>query len=1183
MRFERIDLTAYGNFTNKSLDLSDPAKTVHVIYGPNEAGKSTVKNAIEELLFGFNGQTKFNFKHPYPAMALGATLANTAGARISFVRRKRARGSDLFTLANEQVSAAVLTPYVGGLTRDAYENQFCLSRKSLIDGSTEIANGTGEVGENLYNAALGNTSLHDIIARLEKQRDDLFTSGARTKPLNAAITAYETQRQAARAFVVRPEEWQRIVGQRDTLAAQIADIESQIGELAALTGLLTSLRACYPNYDRLRLARAALLEAADEPRMAPDVVQAVADLLKDLDEAEREIARCGTRIARLGEMIGPDQVDPLIPHRAVIDGLKGRVNTYRKNFADLQDRDLRGHARRNAEAAQRDLDSVWPGLALDEARKRVITQDAQTRGNALVLDLVRLGEQCRNAVGAERALLDQIADVDGELAELAATRDLNAMRATVAAAAADGRLDTDVSQSDGDVAQAAKAAATTLAALGLYPGSLAGLEAAALPLAATVDRHDGIFDDLRAREERNDERREDARAKHADACEQLDAMAREGDIHTLADLTAARADRDGRFVALKERWQGGAAIPDLDAAAGEYEPAVVGADRIADTLRQQAERVTRVATLEAQRDAADAEIARLAEERTAIATDRTAADGAWEAEWAPLQVAPMPPAEMRAWLQDAHEVRRLAVEADEAVGARDELIARRSRLRSELVDVLQAVGGDIPAGETIEPILGIARDVLAAADQIELTRTRLSADKARHNRSLSKLRRDTAAAEGDLAAATTAFAAILERVWLPADLPAAGFANTLSAVASFHTADRRARDDKARADGIDRDNAAFRDAVVAFAHDHAPDLEALAGPSPDVVTESLGHRLATATTAFDHRAALLEQLASERTGLTEETDKRDLLAIKLAAILAREGITRDVLPARLDRSRILNTHADTVVAETEHLEIGTGLTLTKCDLQYGDRDRAALDRDLAVTNGRIERLTGERNSLNPALWELNERLRRMDGSSAAADAQTTLAALGATVDHEARRWIEVSLALHVLKEQIREYAEAHQGAVIVRASHYLSILTNGAYEKLRAVNDGERNVLEAVHQDGRGLEIEALSEGTRDQLFLALRLAALEEYLKNSEPQPLILDDTFIAFDDTRTERAFRALAEIAGQTQVLYFTHHAACVDAARACVPAEQLAVHDLHDDVGADAGAPALATSGNGGLTK
>ena len=94
------------------------------------------------------------------------------------------------------------------------------------------------------------------------------------------------------------------------------------------------------------------------------------------------------------------------------------------------------------------------------------------------------------------------------------------------------------------------------------------------------------------------------------------------------------------------------------------------------------------------------------------------------------------------------------------------------------------------------------------------------------------------------------------------------------------------------------------------------------------------------------------------------------------------------------------------------------------------------------------------------------------------------------------------------------------------------------------------------------LEIDALSEGTRDQLVLALRLATLEQYLQEAESQPLILDDTFIAFDDPRAVRAFRALAEIAGQTQVLYFTHHAGCVEAARVGIPGVQIAVHNLHD---------------------
>ncbi len=1168
MRFERIDLTAYGHFTDKTLDFSDPAKTLHVIYGPNEAGKTTLKNAIEELLFGYHGQTKFNFKHPYPMMALGATITNTAGARLQFVRKKRQRGNDLFNLANEQMPATALTPFVGGLTRDVYENQFCLSRQSMIDGSMEIANGSGEVGENLYNAALGNTSLPEIIARLEKQRDELFTPTARNKPLNAAILAFEAQRQAARAVIVRPDEWQHIVNERDKLAGEIAEINCRVGSAAALTGLLTSLRACYPNYDRLRGARAALAGAADGPRMAPGVVAAATRLLEDLEEVEREISRCELRIARLIGMIGPERVDPLIEQRALTDGLKGRVESYRKGRADLQERDLKGHARRNAEDAQRHLDTVWPGLELAEARKRAIPAGAQTRGNALVLDVVRLTEQCRVAAGTESDLLDQIADVDGELAELPAVRDLDALRAAVAAAAAEPRLDGEAGEAERDATQTAKAATTGLAALGRFPGSVIDLVLATLPLAATVDRHVGIVDALHGREQRNAERTEAARNEHAAAGEQLDAMARESQIRTLADLTVARADRDGRFDALAGRWRAGATFAELDSAAGDYQPAVLAADRIADTLRNEADRVARVALLEAKRDAASAELARLAEELTAIATEREAARVAWEAEWAPLGVAPLPPTEMRAWITAASDVRRQAGAADAAAATRDELVNRRAGLRTMLVDSLTTVVCEIPAGSMIEPVLGLARRLLADADALEATRARFTADKARHGRTLLKHRHDTVQAQADLKTVTTAFQEVLGRVWLPTDSPAAVFADTLTAIASFHALDKRARDDKARADGIDRDNAAFRDDVLAFAQAHAPDLAELAAASPDVAAEQLNTRLLAAQTAFDQRATRLQQIKTEREALAAETDKRELLAADLAPILAQEGIIRDALPARLERSRILNAQAQTVATETEHIEIVTGKTLAECDVEYGDRDRAKLDNDLAIAKGEIDSLTGERDRLDPELWGLNDQLRRLDSSSAAADAESALAALGAKVDQDARRWAEVTLALYVLKEQIRQYAEVNQGALITRASHYLNILTDGAYEKLRAVNDGERDVLEAVHQDGRGLEIDALSEGTRDQLFLALRLAALEKYLQEGEPQPLILDDTFIAFDDARTVRAFRALAEIAGQTQVLYLTHHAACVEAARVGVSAEHLAVQNLRDVVVVDA---------------
>jgi len=63
--------------------------------------------------------------------------------------------------------------------------------------------------------------------------------------------------------------------------------------------------------------------------------------------------------------------------------------------------------------------------------------------------------------------------------------------------------------------------------------------------------------------------------------------------------------------------------------------------------------------------------------------------------------------------------------------------------------------------------------------------------------------------------------------------------------------------------------------------------------------------------------------------------------------------------------------------------------------------------------------------------------------------------------------------------------------------------------------------------------------GTRDQLYLALRLAALEGLIARRGPLPLLLDDLFVHFDDARTDAGLRVLEQIAERTQVLLFTHH--------------------------------------------
>jgi uncharacterized protein YhaN len=85
-----------------------------------------------------------------------------------------------------------------------------------------------------------------------------------------------------------------------------------------------------------------------------------------------------------------------------------------------------------------------------------------------------------------------------------------------------------------------------------------------------------------------------------------------------------------------------------------------------------------------------------------------------------------------------------------------------------------------------------------------------------------------------------------------------------------------------------------------------------------------------------------------------------------------------------------------------------------------------------------------------------------------------------------------------------------------------------------------------------------MSEGTCDQLYLALRLASLEKTLLSQEALPLILDDILVNYDDGRAATVLRVLLDFSAKTQVLLFTHHEHLLALAERELGAESFFVH-------------------------
>ena len=87
-----------------------------------------------------------------------------------------------------------------------------------------------------------------------------------------------------------------------------------------------------------------------------------------------------------------------------------------------------------------------------------------------------------------------------------------------------------------------------------------------------------------------------------------------------------------------------------------------------------------------------------------------------------------------------------------------------------------------------------------------------------------------------------------------------------------------------------------------------------------------------------------------------------------------------------------------------------------------------------------------------------------------------------------------------------------------------------------------------------------MSSGTRDQLYLALRLATLEWRLENHEPMPFVADDILVNFDDDRSEATLKALAKLSKKNQVILFTHHRQIVETVESIDMGDHVFVHPL-----------------------
>jgi uncharacterized protein YhaN len=1179
MKILELDLRAFGPFTDRRLDLSGGCEGLHLVFGPNEAGKSSALRALRALLFGIHERTRDAFRHGNQELRLGGRLRNRNGDELAFVRRK-GRKSTLLDPAGKAIGEDALLPFLGEVDDGLFERLFGIDYEGLIDGGRALLEERGRAAEALFGTALGATAIHRILDRLDQEAGGLFLPRASKPTINALIGALGETERRLRDASLSVREWEQAKASLDRTIRELAAMDTEIAQRTLERSRLERIRRTLPDLVRMARLREQLEGIGAVPVLAEDFAtrreEAVAKLTSAAEvraNAQRRLDGLRVLVRELSDAVSDD----LLRASETIDDLRERLGSHRKAAQDRTEL-IAELTRRESEASAL-LRPVRPDLARDPTSADV------TRLTPLLARRRRATE-----LGARKAaVIDALAKTRADLAETqerlalrtAALVELpaevlpTALQAALDAARRAGELDQTIIEERLALAAQHKACEQGLSALGLWSGGLADLIAAPLPDEESLRR---FVDDTRALNEQRqalESKRSEASGERLRCEAALRVLELSGSVPSEEDLKRSRAHRDRGWSLVKRVWLAGedvgaeARLYDAENTLAEaFEGSLAGADEVADRLRREAgrvhERATTRARLEAAQHALDASEHAIAEVASSVAR----CEEAWHGLWSPCGLTPLPPSEMLPWLARATRLRERIRQADDLRERIETREAVRASHRTALLSALGTLGATVDAGSPLLAVpelgglVGLAEARLRAAQEGARERLVLEQEVAELQGRARYLSRELSDAETAHAAWQADWTALMAELGLASDAGPGEVSDDLHAIADAVAKIEAATLLRTRIAGIDRDT----EALVAQTRDCLGRLavDLLDRPVEDAILTlhaRLGEQRALKTRLDELRAqeARAEEESRESETAIAAADRVLAELCRQAECEAPHGLPR--IEERVRERRRLA--AELTDIERALIQAGDGLGIDALA-----REAAAIDQDRVVTRlAEIDaRLEQELRPAHRALIEekadADRALKTMGGEGTAAALAEESQQILAGIRTHAEQYVRLKLAARILRDEIERFRRQNSDPILGRTGSYFASLTCGAFTAVETdFDETDQPVLVGLRNGGERLRVEAMSTGTRDQLYLALRLANLEQYLANAEPMPFVVDDILIQFDDARALATLATLADFSAKTQVILFTHHGRDIEQARQLDPSQaRVWVHRL-----------------------
>ena len=1169
MRLRRLGLTRYGCFTDFLVDFGerDPAQAdLHVIYGPNESGKSTLLAAFLDLMFGIEKRSPYAFIHDYRSMRIGASLE--IASRTHEVARIKRDNESLLGTGDQPVPETMLSSALGSIDRAGYTTMFSLDDDTLQSGGESILQSEGDLGRLLFSATSGLSRLSRQLDDIKASTDEFYRPRGRVNELKRlkdhAVDLKHRQSEAdvnVRQYTELCEKaisartsYEAAKAEQDQLRVRYERAQQQLDGLP----IWADLKALRDKLEPLRAVPDAPVGWAEEAQ----------GLLRNEASKKAEIKGAKEDLGRLtGELdeIVVDQLTLALQER--IERIKEDEGRYRTaiDIATLEhecravDERIVGLVERLGRSAPDDsaelpLPAATVGAlnGLIETRSGLLTRHDTARG-----ELTAANDQVEQAKTAVNTL-----GVEGDVASLEAI--LTRVRAQEY-----GALHRHAQQRHAEMMAEIEA---DLISLQPWHGDLEVLAMMSPPKQTRIGRWRDSLVEVHEEQATLCRKRAELLEERDRFRAQIATMKESTGLIDDAEAAAGRSVRDEAWGAHRSLVHAGTTDTGLldekglRSTADAFEAAMAEDDRLGDLRVRQSAEIARLRQAEETVARTHASLTHVDEQLETVRTREMALRGeiadALRSIGLPDHMEPM---DLERWLEDRDtilkkrmELRNATIELQVTEAAIDEA---RSELMAALVTAEAAPNENLGLSQLLDLTQGV---IGQAKEQVQVL---AAAQKTLENSELELRRREREAttAEQAMRAWQDEWSGLLSGCWLSeggVEQSPAEVREILMLVselpALFEKRDGLVR----RIQAMTEDKARFVETVHALASEAGLVFEE---EKVLVVADDLCRRLSDALQQKKLRDAKMVDLERAKSRLREAQRAIGEIDSRRSEMGALFGVdTVGSLLQKLDQAKekaLLTQQIETRESELVQRLRSSSLTEAESALVEVASDEAGIEKlhekavelasSLEAAEEQVKHLYHESMTAEAAA--------EVDGGAQVARLEEQRRIVLLEIRERAEQYLRLRVGAAAAERALQIYRDRHRSSMMARASEAFRTITRGRFSDLATTPGTDGEVLVGIQSTGGSLIASEMSKGTRFQLYLALRIAGYHEFSEHHETLPFIADDIMETFDDDRSQEGFQLLSGIAEKGQVIYLTHHAHMRDIARR-VCGKRVQVHEL-----------------------